>query len=130
MDTETTETTVKPVKPVKGRPTKAIIDSKRTGAKSGRTIMGRPTGDATRIQEFKARLLGSSGEKIINTLIAKALDVNDKDNMAAIKMCVDRILPLSSFEAVKSSGTIPQVTINITGLNDAKVRPDLDVIDV
>lgn len=127
MDTETIETTVKPRK---GRPTKAIIDSKRTGSKSGRTVMGRPTGDATRIQEFKARLLGSSGEKIINTLIAKALDVNDKDNMAAIKMCVDRILPMSSFDSVKGSGTMPQVTINISGLKDAVVIPESDIIDV
>lgn len=124
----TTETTVKPVK---GRPTKAIIDSKRTGSKSGRTIMGRPAGDATRIQEFKARLLGSSGEKIINTLIAKALDVNDKDNMAAIKMCVDRILPMSSFDSVKAGGGTPQVTINITSLSDAtKVYNTDNVIDI
>lgn len=112
-----------------GRPTKALINSKKRGQGSGNKVMGRPKGDASRIQEFKARLLGTTGEKIINTLISKALNVDDKDNIAALKMCIDRILPISAFEAAKGSGGVPQVTINISGLNDVKVSED-EVIDV
>ena len=101
-------------KPKLGRPKKADILAKKKGHRETR---GRPAGDAARIAEFKARLLGTSGEKIINTLISKALDPDDKDQIAALKMCVDRVLPLSMFDAAKNSGTTPQISINITGLS-------------
>ena len=101
-------------KPVKtGRPRKADILAKKKG---NRGKVGRPAGDAARIAEFKARLLGTSGEKIINTLISKALDPDDKDQAACLKMCIDRVLPLSAFDASKQQGGVPQISINITGL--------------
>lgn len=108
-----------------GRPLKKDIEAKKKG---NRGKVGRPAGDAARINEFKARLLGTSGDKIIETLIHKALDVNDKDNMAALKLCVDRLLPLSVFDAAKNSGTTPQISINITGLNSPTV--DAGVVDI
>jgi hypothetical protein len=97
----------------KGRPRKADIVAKKKGHRETR---GRPAGDAARIAEFKARLLGTAGDKIIRTLIEKALDPDDKDQIAALKMCVDRVLPLSAFDASKQSGGTPQISINITGL--------------
>ena len=108
-----------------GRPLKKDIEAKKKG---NRGKVGRPAGDAARINEFKARLLGTSGDKIIETLIHKALDPNDKDQIAALKMCVDRVLPLSMFDAAKNSGTTPQISINITGLTSPTV--DADVVDM
>jgi hypothetical protein len=108
-----------------GRPLKKDIEAKKKG---NRGKVGRPAGDAARINEFKARLLGTSGDKIIETLIHKALDPNDKDQIAALKMCVDRVLPLSMFDAAKNSGTTPQISINITGLTSPAV--DADVVDM
>jgi hypothetical protein len=108
-----------------GRPLKKDIGAKKKG---NRGKVGRPAGDSARIAEFKARLLGTSGDKIIETLIHKALDPNDKDQIAALKMCVDRVLPLSMFDAAKNSGQSPQISINITGLNSPTV--DADVVDM
>lgn len=108
-----------------GRPLKKDIEAKKKG---NRGKVGRPAGDAARINEFKARLLGTSGDKIIETLIHKALDPNDKDQIAALKMCVDRVLPLSMFDAAKNSGSVPQISINITGLTSPAV--DADVVDM
>ena len=108
-----------------GRPLKKEIEAKKKG---NRGKVGRPAGDAARINEFKARLLGTSGDKIIETLIHKALDPNDKDQIAALKMCVDRVLPLSMFDAAKNSGQTPQISINITGLNSPTV--DAGVVDM
>ena len=108
-----------------GRPLKKDIEAKKKG---NRGKVGRPAGDAARIAEFKARLLGTSGDKIIETLIHKALDPNDKDQIAALKMCVDRVLPLSMFDAAKNSGQTPQISINITGLNSPSV--DANVVDM
>ena len=108
-----------------GRPLKKDIEAKKKG---NRGKVGRPAGDSARIAEFKARLLGTSGDKIIETLIAKALNPDDKDQIAALKMCVDRVLPLSMFDAAKNSGQSPQISINITGLNSPTV--DADVVDM
>jgi hypothetical protein len=108
-----------------GRPLKKDIEAKKKG---NRGKVGRPAGDAARINEFKARLLGTSGDKIIETLIHKALDPNDKDQIAALKMCVDRVLPLSMFDAAKNSGQTPQISINITGLTNPAV--DAGVVDM
>ena len=108
-----------------GRPLKKDIEAKKKG---NRGKVGRPAGDAARINEFKARLLGTSGDKIIETLIAKALNPDDKDNMAALKLCVDRILPVSVFDAAKNSGSVPAISINITGLSNPAV--DAGVVDL
>ena len=100
----------------RGRPPKSIVESKKKRGK-----VGRPAGDAQRIQEFKARLLSSSGTKIIDTVLRKAMDDNDKDQVACLKMCLDRMLPTSLFEK-DAKGQRNAVTINITGLGEAKVE--------
>ena len=100
----------------RGRPPKSIVESKRKPGK-----VGRPTGDAGRIQEFKARLLSTTGTKVIDTVLRKALDDNDKDQVACLKMCLDRMLPTSLFEK-DAKGQRNAVTINITGLGETKVE--------
>lgn len=115
----------KPVKGQKGRPKKSQILAKKKG---NRGKVGRPAGDGARIAEFKARLLGTAGEKIINTLIAKALDPTDKDQIAALKMCVDRVLPISAFDPKGNNGQMPQISINISGLTQPSV--DAGVVDM
>lgn len=112
------------VSPKKGRPRKADIEA----IKNKKNPVGRPKGDNARIQEFKARLMGTSGDKIMETLIKKALNDEDKDQMAALKMCVDRLLPMSAFDK-KQGGSVPQITINIAGLNDPEVTGEETVID-
>ena len=111
----------------RGRPPKSLVESKRKRGK-----VGRPAGDAQRIQEFKARLLSTSGTKIIDTVIRKALDDDDKDQIAALKMCMDRLLPTSLFEK-DAKGQRNAVTINITGLGETKVETveeiDAEIID-
>lgn len=123
VETETKE----PVKARRGRPPKALIASKKKG---GRELRGRPPGEAARLQEFRARLLGTTGEKIIETLIRKAMNDEDKDQFAALKFCAERILPLSAFD-VKGGEKPPQVVVNISGLTDVNVsQGDDNVIDV
>jgi hypothetical protein len=104
------------VKPRRGRPPKSAVESKKK-----RNKVGRPVGDAGRIQEFKARLLSTTGTKVIDTVLRKALDDEDKDQVACLKMCLDRMLPTSLFEK-DAKGQRNAVTINITGLGEAKVE--------
>lgn len=95
----------------KGRPRKSAIEAKKK--RDGR---GRPPGEAARIREFHARLLATTGDKIINTILKKALNDEDKDQVACLKMCVDRLLPMSYFEKEKAAGR-GGINITISGLN-------------
>lgn len=110
----------------KGRPPKAdlIAVKERTKGK-----IGRPIGDAGRIEEFKQRLLATGGTRILDKMISIALNDDHPGQMAAIKMSVDRMLPMSTFEAAKNAGSVPQISINITGLTSPSVNTQ-DVIDI
>jgi hypothetical protein len=113
----------KPVR--KGRPPKAAIAAKKKG---GRGALGRPVGDSGRIQELKARLLATTGDKVINKIVEIAMTDNHPVQGAALKMCLDRILPLSYFEKAKDSGSMPQISINITSLGETKVE-QAEIVD-
>lgn len=110
----------------RGRPKKADII-----AKKARGVVGRPPGEAARIKEFYARLLSTSGDKVIETVLRKAMDDTDKDQVACLKMCMDRLLPVSYFEKEKGAGA-KGITINISGLSDTKIDTDstIDADDV
>jgi hypothetical protein len=100
-------------KPKRGRPRKDVVESKKKG---NRGVRGRPPGDAARINEFKARLLATSGDKVINKIIDIAMDDEHQGQMAALKMCMDRVLPLSYFDKDKNNSGRSAVSITITGV--------------
>jgi hypothetical protein len=120
---------VVPKKRGKGRPPKTDLEAVRNRTKGK---VGRPKNDTGRMQEFKERLLATGGTRILDTMIRIALDDNHPGQMAAIKLAVDRILPMSAFDAAKNGGSTPQVTINISGINEPKIigSSDDEVIDV
>ena len=112
----------------RGRPRKSEVEAKKVG---NRGKVGRPAGDAARINEFKARLLATSGDKVINKIINIALDDEHQGQMAALKMCMDRVLPLSYFDKDKQSNGKSAVNITITGLEGSvKTGEDAEPIDV
>jgi len=112
---KTIQTEIVEVEPKRkrGRPKKTDVEAKKRG---NRGIRGRPPGDAARINEFKARLLATSGDKVINKIINIAQDDEHPGQMAALKMCMDRILPLSYFEKDKATGGRNAISITITGV--------------
>lgn len=126
MEQEQTKVLSKPKIRGKGRPPKADLVAVKNRTKGK---IGRPVGDAGRIEEFKQRLLATGGTRILDKMIAIALDDEHPGQMAAIKMSIDRMLPISTFEAAKNGGSMPQISINITGLSSPSVSTD-DVIDV
>ena len=114
----------------RGRPRKTEVEAKKS-----RNKVGRPPGEAARIKEFHARLLATSGETVINTIIKKALDDDDKDQVACLKMCIDRVLPMSYFEKDKDARR-GNVSISISMVGDQKAiieqekEEDQDIHDV
>ena len=97
-----------------GRP-KGIYGLKRQIQEYARNPeLALPKTDSQRIKDLKDMLIKSSGKDVVEKLIMIALNDNHPAQMAAIKMCVDRTLPVSMFEKDKSQRSA--VTINITGI--------------
>lgn len=103
-----------PEKKKAGRP-KGIYGLKRQIQEYARNPeLALPKTDSQRIKDLKDMLIKSSGKDVVQKLIMIALNDNHPAQMAAIKMCVDRTLPVSMFEKDKSQRSA--VTINITGI--------------
>ena len=100
-----------------GRPKKGEIvalKKKNTG------VLGRPKGDTAIINEYKLRMLNSpKSAKVLEAIYDAALDNDHKNQAAAWKLIVDRIVPVSAFEASKQGGSTPSISINISGLQGA-----------
>lgn len=107
------EEPLKPVKRGRGRPKKSEIEARKRG---NRGKVGRPAGDAARINEFKARLLATAGNRVVDKIISIALDDEHPGQIAALKMCMDRVLPMSYFDKDKASSGKSSVSITITGV--------------
>lgn len=111
----------------KGRPPKADLIAVKERNKGK---IGRPVGDAGRIQEFKERLLATGGTRIIDKVVSIAMNDDHQGQMAAIKLCMDRLLPMSVFEAAKQGGNVPQISINISSMAAPVVETVEDITDV
>lgn len=98
----------------KGRPKKAVVSSNKRG---NRKSVGRPKGDAATINEYKARMLASpKSRKVLDSILNAALDDDHKNQAAAWKLCMDRLLPVSYFEKDKAGGGRGAINISITGV--------------
>ena len=67
--------------------------------------------------EVRKLLMEQKSEKVIEKLMQIALDDEHSGQLAAIKMVVDRMLPVSEFEKVQGAGKA-NITINISGVTD------------
>jgi hypothetical protein len=113
--------TVPTVKKKGGRPKKADIQAKLKPGKRGR-----PVGDYTKARELCARMLVSEGDRMLKTLINMALTEGHPSQIAALKMCLDRSLPISYFESKDGNGGSNGITINISGLTSSNINSNAD----
>jgi hypothetical protein len=115
---------IKQRKQEQGRPSRKDLAKNSPG---GRGKPGRPKGDATIINEYKARMLASpKSKRVLDTIFDAALDHDHKNQAAAWKLVMDRILPVAAFEKdVVQNGGKSAIQINITGVGTAEVK-DID----
>lgn len=97
----------------RGRPRKAdVVAKKNKGA------VGRPKGETAIINEYRARMLASPrSEKVLDAIYNAALDDEHKNQAAAWKLIMDRMLPLSYFDKDKAGSGRAAVSITITGVD-------------
>ena len=105
-----------PPKKRRGRPPKSAIEAKT--ANKGKRAVGRPKGDATIINEYKARMLASpKSAKVLESIFDAALDNEHKNQASAWKLLMDRMLPVSAFEKeVQGGNSKNAIQINISGV--------------
>jgi hypothetical protein len=88
-----------------------------------------PKTDHQRIKELKELMIRSGGKDVAEKVIQIALNDEHPGQMAALKMCMDRTLPIGMFEKDKSQRSA--ITINITGLGETpQIIPAEDITDV
>ena len=117
-----------PIKRTKaGRPKKSELKE----IKESRSV-GRPKGEAAIINEYKLRMLNSpKSAKVLEAIYDAALNDEHKNQAAAWKLIVDRIVPVSAFEAAKQgNGGAPQISINISSVGAPVISSSEDVIDI
>ena len=108
----------------RGRPSKASLVEAR------KQPVGRPKGDANAIEEFKARLMNSpKSRKVLDAILDAALDDEHKNQAAAWKLLVDRMLPMSYFDKDKMGNSRPSVNITISGVGESVSIIESDVSD-
>lgn len=100
----------------KGRPPKAAL-------KKPKGIIGRPKGDATIINEYKARMLASpKSAKVLDAIFNAALNDEHKNQASAWKLVMDRVAPVAAFEKeIIKGGGKSSIQINITGVGSTDI---------
>jgi len=98
----------------RGRPIKMTI---QRYAENPPAIL--PKTDHQRIKELKELMIRSGGKDVAEKVIQIALNDDHPGQMAALKMCMDRTLPIGMFEKDKNQRSA--ITISITGIGEAPI---------
>ena len=84
-----------------------------------------PVSKKQRHQEILAEMLGRKSQYIVQKVLEKAMDDEDEDQMACLKIVMDRVLPADYFSKVKNKSS--GITIQIMGV-DAEIN-EVETVD-
>ena len=87
-----------------------------------------PKTDHQRLKELKELMIRSGGKDVAQKVIEIALNDEHPHQLVALKMCLDRTLPVSMFEKDKTQRSA--VSITITGLGEPTIIDTNPVEDV
>ena len=91
-------------------------------SKKVKNPVGRPKGEAAIMKGYRDRLLASpKSRKVINSIFDAALDDSHKNQAAAWKIIVDRIIPVSAFDKLAGNSARSAITVNITGVDGLQI---------
>ena len=82
-----------------------------------------PKTETAQLKELKNLLINSAGTRVVHKAVEIALNDDHPAQLAAIKLCMDRMLPVSMFE--KEGKQRSAVTINITGIGEITHSPEI-----
>jgi hypothetical protein len=108
---------VETLKRGRGRPKGSVKMTIQRFADNPPTVL--PKTDHQRLKELKELMIRSGGKDVAQKVIEIALNDEHPGQMAALKMCIDRTLPISMFEKDKSQRSA--VSITISGLGEPTI---------
>ena len=80
-------------------------------------IIEKPLNHKKQALKLFDQVISANSEKVFKRLLNKAMDENDRDSMAALKLITDRLAPITNFTEQSASGSnTGRVVINISGL--------------
>lgn len=82
-----------------------------------------PKTETAQLKELKNLLINSAGSRVVHKAVEIAMNDEHPAQLAAIKLCMDRMLPVSMFE--KEGKQRSAVTINITGIGEISHAPEI-----
>ena len=74
-----------------------------------------PKTENQRVIELKDLLINSAGVNVVQKTVQIALDDDHPAQMAALKLCMDRMLPVTLFEKEKNQRSAVNITISGIG---------------
>ena len=86
-----------------------------------------PESKKARAQEVLATMLGRKGKNVVQKVLDKALNDEDDDQMACLKIVMDRILPADYLAKVK--GKSNQISIQIMGVGETTIQSSEEEVD-
>jgi len=84
--------------------------------------------DGDKLKELKNLLVSSKGKDVVEKALEIAMNDEHPHQGAMIKLCMDRLLPVSLFEKDKAQRSA--VTIRITGIGDVGVDGEKPIADI
>ena len=113
----------------KGRPKGAVNKKFTMATYAERPAALLPKTEVQRIKELKDLLINSAGSNVVHKAIEIAMNDEHPAQMAAIKLCMDRMLPVSLFE--KEGKQRSAVNITISGIGGVSIGENtIDAEDV
>ena len=99
-----------------------ILPNKKINKKAVKSKAILPESKKARAQEVLAEMLGRKGKYIVQKVLDKALDDNDEDQMACLKIVMDRVLPSDYISKMKGKNN--QISIQIMGVGETKISSE------
>jgi hypothetical protein len=106
-------------------PYKKKLNKKAPAKRKSDAIL--PQSKKARHQEILAEMLNRRGKYIVNRILEKAMDDEDKDQMECLKIVIDRILP-KEFMA-KASNKSNAIQIHISGVGQEVSIDSEQIVD-
>ena len=92
--------------------------------------VGRPKEERGIMAEYRTRMLTSpKSQKVLDCIFKAALDDDHKNQSAAWKIIVDRIVPVAGFDKLAGQSSRASITVNITGVTGVGLEGDEDALE-
>ena len=99
--------------------------TKRPKVRKSNAIL--PVSKKARSQELLVSMLSSKGKRVVERVLRKALDDDDGDQLACLKIVMDRVLPSDYINKMKGNGN--QIQIHISGVDETNIN-EVEAIDM